>query len=306
MVGVLRHCAGPVRLRGRPWQHCSRAPEYSKRVPHRPADRPVGDDRLCPDDKLSTPAHGTALGHRRQEADVHSRVHDLPRIRPAVHGRGQRRHTDRLACADGTWRFDDAGDGNGDSPFSIPRERTWQGARSSDKRGRCRRGRRAGHRRLCRRRLWMARRVHAHDNARCSRHRRRSGGAQPEKNGRAYIRRSVRPRRRYHVHGNTDRVPACHEQRSRDGLARSADRCRVHCSRRTCGFLYVLGAAKPESDARRVTVSTPGLRHRSRGERDLVHEHLVGAILDALLPASCPGLLACSCWDWSWCPPHLP
>ena len=226
MVGVLRHCAGPVRLRGRPWQHCSRAPEYSKRVPHRPADRPVGDDRVCPDDKLSTPAHGTALGHRRAEADVHSRVHDLSHLGAAVRHREQYRNADCSSCADGAWGLDDAGDLDGDSPIVIPRERTWEGARPSDKRGGIRGGRGSGNRRLRCGRLRMARRVSAHCYARISRHRRRSGGAQPEENGRAYIRRSVRPRRRYHVHGSTDRVPARDEQRSRDGLALPA-----HCSR---------------------------------------------------------------------------
>ena len=46
-------------------------------------------------------------------------------------------------------------------------------------------------------------------------------------------------------HGGPSRVPAGDEQRGRDGLARSAHRCRVHRGRRACRFLHVLGVAKP-------------------------------------------------------------
>ena len=292
MVGVLRHCAGHFRLRGRPWQRSSRAPEYSKRIPHRPADRPVGDDRVCPDDKLAAPAHGTALGHRRAEADVHSRVLDLPRIRAAVHGRGRRRHADRVAGADGARRFNDAGDGNGNSPLCLRRERTRQGARPSDQRCRFGSGRRTGHRRFRRRRFRMARRIPADHNPRSDCHRRGTGRPQPKEDGRRAIRGTIRSRRSCDLHGSTGRVPACDEQRGRDGLARSTDRRGLRGGRWACRFLHVLGVAKPESDARRVAVSVSGVHHRSRCKLDLVHEHLIGAVPDALLPSIRARLLA--------------
>ena len=173
MVGVLGNCAGYLRVRGRPWQRSRRASEYRKRVRHRSADRAVGDDRLCPDDRGSAPAHGTALGHRWAEAAAHGWLCDLPHLSPAVCGRGRCRHTDRVACADGTRSLDDAGDRNSDATFGIRRERARQGAGPPDKRGGCGRSRRAGDRRLRRRTVRMAGGIPANCNSRGSRHRHR-------------------------------------------------------------------------------------------------------------------------------------
>ena len=254
VVGVLGHRAGSVRFRRRPRQRSRRAPEYSKRVRHRPSDRPVGDDRLCSHDQLSPAADGTAFRHCGPQETVHHRLHDIPRLSGPVHSLKRHRHPHRRARPHGARRLHDAGDLDGDSPFVLPRERARQGPRPPDQRRGFRSRRGSCHRRIRRGRIRLAGGVLPYGRTRLCRHRGGAGLPRPKENGRSDIGGPVRPGGRSHVHGGAHSIPAGYEQRRGDGLARSPNRCGVRCSRRACRVLHVLGATEPQSDARRNAV----------------------------------------------------
>ena len=184
VVGVLGDLARHIRVRGRPWRGSRRPSQHRRRVPHRPAHRPVGDDRLCPHHRLPAPAHGAALRHRWAQAAVPGRLCHLPRCSPALRRRGQHRHTDRVARAHGPRRIHDPGHLHGDPPLVLRRERARQGAGPTDKRRGCGRGRRAADRRPHRGAVRMAGSIPADGGSHGGRHRLRAGGPRPEEDGR--------------------------------------------------------------------------------------------------------------------------